>query len=351
MNLGKFIIGDSMKHEVDLSKYSIRTDLVIEKENKNFEHKEEKIDNIKITTTKLKENNMVPNKKAGTYVTIEFEDITDSDNAKKVESVFEKELKKLLKETKIKKTDSCLVVGLGNIDSTPDSIGPLTVQNIIVTNHIYLYDELDANYRRVSSIAPNVTAVNGIETADYIKGIVTILKPDFLIVIDALASRSIERVNKTIQLSNTGITPGSGVGNNRTEISDQTLNIPVIAIGIPTVVDAVSVVANTFLFMEKHYAFYKDFYQNPMSKMIPPGQINYMKKEFKMKKEDNEKIFGVLGTLEEEEIRNLIFEVLTPIGYNMIVTPKEVDFVVKKLSLLLSNGINNSIHFKKCNNC
>ena len=169
--------------------------------------------------------------------------------------------------------------------------------------------------------------------------------------IDALASRSIERVNKTIQLSNTGITPGSGVGNNRTEISDQTLNIPVIAIGIPTVVDAVSVVANTFLFMEKHYAFYKDFYQNPMSKMIPPGQINYMKKEFKMKKEDNEKIFGVLGTLEEEEIRNLIFEVLTPIGYNMIVTPKEVDFVVKKLSLLLSNGINNSIHFKKCNNC
>ena len=260
-------------------------------------------------------------------------------------------IKECLKETKIKKTDSCLVVGLGNIDSTPDSIGPLTVQNIIVTNHIYLYDELDANYRRVSSIAPNVTAVNGIETADYIKGIVTILKPDFLIVIDALASRSIERVNKTIQLSNTGITPGSGVGNNRTEISDQTLNIPVIAIGIPTVVDAVSVVANTFLFMEKHYAFYKDFYQNPMSKMIPPGQINYMKKEFKMKKEDNEKIFGVLGTLEEEEIRNLIFEVLTPIGYNMIVTPKEVDFVVKKLSLLLSNGINNSIHFKKCNNC
>ena len=70
-----------------------------------------------------------------------------------------------------------------------------------------------------------------------------------------------------------------------------------------------------------------------------------------MKKENNEKIFGVLGTLEEEEIRNLIFEVLTPIGYNMIVTPKEVDFVVKKLSLLLSNGINNSIHFKKCNNC
>ena len=93
MNLGKFIIGDSMKHEVDLSKYSIRTDLVIEKENKNFEHQEEKIDNIKITTTKLKENNMVPNKKAGNYVTIEFEDITDSDNAKKVESVFEKELK------------------------------------------------------------------------------------------------------------------------------------------------------------------------------------------------------------------------------------------------------------------
>lgn len=338
-----------MKHEVDLSKYQIRTDLVIEKENENFTHNEEIIDNIKITKTNLKYDNIIDNKKAGTYITIEFEDVTDSTNYKNVKNIFEKNLKNLLKETNIKNDDIGLIVGLGNIESTPDSIGPLTVQNIIVTNHIYLYDELDKNYRRISAISPNVTASNGIETSDYIKGIVNVLKPNFLIVIDALASRSIERVNKTIQLSNTGITPGSGVGNNRNEISEKTLNIPVIAIGVPTVVDAVSVVANTILFMEQHYAFYKNFFEKPISKLVPTGQINYIKKDNIPNKEDNEKILGLIGTLEENEIRSLISEVLTPIGYNMIVTPKEVDFVVKKLSNLLGEGINNSVHFKKCN--
>ena len=338
-----------MKHEVDLSKYEIRTDLVIEKDNINYNHQEENIDNIKVTKTTLKKDNVINNKKAGTYITIEFQDITDNYNYNQVKKIFEQNLKKLLKKTNIKNEYTCLIVGLGNNESTPDSIGPLTIKDIIVTNHIYIYDELDKDFRRVSAIAPNVTAVNGIETSDYIKGIVNILKPDFLIVIDALASRSIERVNKTIQLSNTGITPGSGVGNNRNEISENTLNIPVIAIGIPTVVDAVSVVANTIQFMEKHYAFYKDFLNKPLSKLVPTGQMNYMKTEPITNIKDNEKILGIVGTLNEEEVRSLVSEVLTPIGYNMIVTPKEVDFVVKKLSSLLAEGINNSIHFKKCN--
>lgn len=338
-----------MKHEVDLNQYQIRTDLVIEKENENFIHTEETIHNIKITRTDLKIDDVIDHKKAGTYITIEFQDITDSKNYNDVKKIFEKNLKYLFKISKIKKQDTCLIVGLGNADSTPDSIGPLTIQNVIVTNHIYLYDELDSDYRRVSAIAPNVTATTGIETGDYIKGIVDILKPDFLIVIDALASRSMERVNKTIQLSNTGITPGSGVGNNRREISQNTLNMPVIAIGVPTVVDAVSVVTNTIQFMEKHFAFYKDFFQKPISKMVPSGQMNYMQKNSIPNQEDNEKILGMVGTLNEDETRTLISEVLTPIGYNMIVTPKEVDFVVKKLGNLLSEGINNSIHFKKCN--
>ena len=338
-----------MKHEVNLSKYQIRTDLVIEKENENFTHNEEIIDNIKVTKTNLKTDNLINNKKAGTYITIEFDDVTDSTNYKNVKNIFEKNLKFLLKEENIKHNDLGLIVGLGNIESTPDSIGPLTIQNITVTNHIYLYDELDKDYRRISAIVPNVTASNGIETSDYIKGIVDVLKPNFIIAIDALASRSIERVNKTIQLSNTGITPGSGVGNNRNEISEKTLKIPVIAIGVPTVVDAVSVVTNTISFMERHYAFYKDFFENPISKLVPTGKINYIKKNSTPNKEDNEKILGIVGTLEEDEIRSLISEVLTPIGYNMIVTPKEVDFVVKKLSSLLGEGINNSVHFKKCN--
>lgn len=338
-----------MKHEVDLSKYQIRTDLIIEKEEKNFKNIEEIIDDIKVTKTILNNDYLVENKKAGTYITIEFEDITDSDNYTKVKDIFTKYLSNLLKEINVKNTDTCLIVGLGNIASTPDAIGPLVIKDIIVTNHIYLYDELDKDYRRVSAIAPNVTAVTGIETSEYIKGIVSILNPDFMIVIDALASRSVKRVNRTIQMSTTGITPGSGVGNERCEISENTFGIPVIAIGVPTVVDAVSVVTDTIHFMEQHYAFYKDFLNRPISKIIPAGQINYMNEKISLNKEDNEKILGIIGSLSETELRTLIFEVLTPIGYNLIVTPKEVDFIVKKISNLLSDGINNSIHFKKCN--
>lgn len=337
-------MGDTMNHEVDLNKYEIRTDLVIEKDDKDFVNNEEIIDEIKITKTKLNKNNLIKNKDKGTYITIEFEDITDSSNYEKVKKIVIDNLKYLIKETKIKESDTCLIVGLGNKKSTPDAIGPLTIDNIIVTNHIYLYDELDPKYRRVSAIVPNVTASTGIETGEYIKGIVSILKPDFVIVVDALASRSLKRVNKTIQMSNTGITPGSGIGNNRNEISRNTLNIPVIAIGVPTVVDAVSVVADTINFMEQHYAFYKEFLQLPLSKIVPSGQINYLNKKINIDIEDNKKILGLIGTLSEDELRNLLFEVLTPINYNMIVTPKEVDFIVEKTSKLIGESINHSLH-------
>ena len=333
-----------MKHEVDLSKYEIRTDLVIEKEKENFINNEEEIDNIKITRTKLNKDNLIKNKEKGVYITIEFDDVTDSENYEKVKKILVNNLKYLIKETNIKDDSFYLVVGLGNRNSTPDAIGPLTIDNVIVTNHIYLYDELDPNYKRVSAIVPNVTASTGIETSDYTKGIVSVLKPDAIIVIDALASRSLKRVNKTIQLSNTGITPGSGVGNNRNEISKNTLGVPVIAIGIPTVVDAVSVVADTINFMEKHYAFYKDFLKLPLSKIVPSGQINYLNKQIDTNLEDNIKILGIIGSLSEDELRNLLFEVLTPINYNMIVTPKEVDFIVDKISKLIGEAINHSLH-------
>ena len=333
-----------MKHEVDLSKYEIRTDLVIEKEKEKFINNEEVVDNIKITRTKLKKDNLIKNKEKGDYITIEFDDVTDSENYEKVKKILVNNLKYLIKETNIKDDSFYLVIGLGNRNSTPDAIGPLTIDNVIVTNHIYLYDELDPNYKRVSAIVPNVTASTGIETSDYIKGIVSVLKPDAIIVIDALASRSLKRVNKTIQLSNTGITPGSGVGNNRNEISKNTLGVPVIAIGITTVVDAVSVVVDTINFMEKHYAFYKNFFKLPLSKIVPSGQINYLNKQIDTNLEDNKKILGIIGSLSEDELRNLLFEVLTPINYNMIVTPKEVDFIVDKISKLIGEAINHSLH-------
>ncbi|MBR6689975.1 MAG: GPR endopeptidase [Bacilli bacterium] len=333
-----------MNKEIDLSKYQIRTDLAIDyveekKVLKGVKHKTNIIDNITITNVELEEKNAL-NKKKGKYITLEFEDVTDIDNREKVINVLTKELRKILK---LNKDSFGLIVGLGNDKSTPDSLGPLVVNDIIVTNHLYLLNELSNNYKRLAAINPGVMGETGIETSDIIESIVKKIKPSFLIVIDSLASKSIERLNKTIQITDTGIHPGSGIGNKRKEISFETLGIPVIAIGVPTVVDATVIVSDTINFIYKNYAFNKEYMNNPKSKLTF-NNINYLKKETKENKRDKQELLGLIGTLEDEELQLLLYEVLDPIGYNLMVTPKEIDFVIQKLSDVISNSINNSIH-------
>lgn len=334
-----------MEHSIDLSKYQIRTDLAIESIKDIKDISEEVVeDNIKVTKVLVDDKiSKIINKKNGNYITIEFDDVTDITNYNKVKKVFIKELNNLLNKLKIAKKDSCLIIGLGNSKSTPDSLGPLTINNIIVTNHLYELDELSDEYRRVSVLVPGVMGQTGLETSDVISSIVNKFKPDFIIVIDALASQSIERVNKTIQITDTGIHPGSGIGNSRKEISNETLNIPCIAIGVPTVVDAITIVSDTINYMHKHYTYSKLNINNPSHKLMVT-QPNYLKEKIELNKKDKETLLGIVGTLEENEIKQLLFEVLTPIGYNMMVTPKEVDFLIEKLSNLIGNGINETLH-------
>lgn len=337
-----------MKHTIDLSKYHIRTDLAIEAlENEKVESEIKIYDDIKVTKTYLnKEISARIEKQEGTYVTIEFNDVTDYQNRNQVTNVFENTLKDLLKELKIKEDSTCLIIGLGNKKSTPDSLGPITVDNILVTRHLFLYDNPEDGFRNVSAFTPGVTGETGIETSDLIEATVRSIQPDFLIVIDALASKSIERVNKTIQISDSGIHPGSGVGNARKEISKNKLGIPVIAIGIPTVVDAVTIVSDTIQYMHKHYAFHKNFSKNPMHNLTISSQINYLKKEVEINNEDKQRLMGIIGSLSEEEIKQLLNEVLTPIGYNLMVTTKEIDFLIDNLSQIIGKGINQALHKK-----
>ena len=338
-----------MKHEIDLKNYQIRTDLIVEQvtDENNVSTKVYDENGIKITTVKVDKNMSEQiNKKVGDYVTIEFDDVTDSHNQEIVKKIFSEQLSEIIKKTKIKDSDKCLIIGLGNDKSTPDSLGPLTIDKVLVTNHLFMYGQVEEGFRSVSAIIPGVTGTTGIETSDLIKSVVDGIKPDFLIMIDALASQALDRVNKTIQISNTGIHPGSGVGNSRKEISKDTTGIPVIAIGIPTVVDAVTVVSDTINYMQKHYAFHKKFIKNPLSKLVSSTQINYLKKEVDIEKEDKINLLGIVGSLNEMEIKQLILEVLTPIGYNLMVTPKEVDFIVEKLATILGEGINISLHEK-----
>ena len=338
-----------MKHEIDLKNYQIRTDLIVEqvKDENNVSTKVYDENGIKITTVEVDKNMSEQiNKKVGDYVTIEFDDVTDSHNQEIVKKIFSEQLSEIIKKTKIKDSDKCLIIGLGNDKSTPDSLGPLTIDKVLVTNHLFMYGLVEEGFRSVSAIIPGVTGTTGIETSDLIKSVVDCIKPDFLIMIDALASQALDRVNKTIQISNTGIHPGSGVGNSRKEISKDTTGIPVIAIGIPTVVDAVTVVSDTINYMQKHYAFHKKFIKNPLSKLVSSTQINYLKKEVDIEKEDKINLLGIVGSLNEMEIKQLILEVLTPIGFNLMVTPKEVDFIVEKLATILGEGINISLHEK-----
>ena len=334
-----------MKHEIDLSKYKIRTDLAIESVPQNLKIKTKEIDNIKISKLYIDEEiSKQINKKIGNYITIEFEDITDEYNKEKVKEIFIKELKQLLKDMNIKKQDSCLIIGLGNRMSTPDSLGPKTIDNIIITNHLYKLGVLDDKYRRVSALNPGVMGTTGIETSDIIESISKKTNPEFIIVIDALASSSIERVNKTIQITDTGIHPGSGIGNSRKEISKDLLNIPVIAIGVPTTVDAVTIVSDTMNYLTKHYSYTRKNINNPMNKLIIKGNINYLKKDIKIDMNEKKELLGLIGILDEEETRQLIHETLTPIGYNFMVTPKEIDFIIDKLTDILGEGLNKTLH-------
>lgn len=339
-----------MKHEIDLSKYCLRTDIILEAVEdckSDIDISNELVNDIKITRVNLTdETSKLLNKKPGKYITIEFDDVTDSDNFNEVTDIFTKELTNFINNMDLKKDDNCLVIGLGNQKSTPDSLGPSVIDDIIVTKHLFdMKLSVDKKYRNVAAISPGVMGITGIETSDMILKLIDIVKPKFLIVIDSLASSSITRVNRTIQMTDTGIHPGSGIGNCRKEISSEQVGIPVIAIGIPTVVDAVTIVADTINYMEKHFSYKKSRINKKSEKLIPINMNNYLRKEnLPLSLDDKQKIFGLLGSLTDDEMRGLIYEVLSPIGYNLMVTPKEIDFLIKKLSNVISTGINNSIH-------
>ena len=333
-----------MKHEVDLKNNILRTDLAVELVKTTPTRQ---IDDIKITNITLNEQEAEQiNKKKGNYTTIEFEDVTDHTNAEKLWNIFAEELQKLLKKENIKDDDICLIIGLGNEKSTPDSLGPLVVSKSLVTNYIYLYGTLEEGFRRVCAISPGVMGETGIETSDLLNSIVKTVKPNFVITIDALAASSVERVNKTIQMTDSGINPGSGVGNKRKEISKEILGIPTIAIGIPTVVDAASIVSDTINYLYDHFAYQTANINNPAAKLT--ANVNYLKlsKKFKINQEEKQKILGMIGTLSEDETKALIYEILNPIGYNLMVTPKEEDFVISKLAEVIAKGLNIALHKK-----
>ena len=310
--------------------YNFRTDLAderrdlykkankIENEVDGVEAEEEQVtDKIKVTRVKItnEQGEQAIGKKKGNYITIDIQkmNIITEEEAQKASETLANELRKLV-ENKIQSKEDVLIVGLGNEEVTPDALGPNVVKDIEVTRHIinYLPQYIDENARPVSAIAPGVLGTTGIETLEVIKGVVDNIKPKLLIVIDALASRSMERISSTIQISDTGIVPGAGVGNTRKELTENTLGIPVIALGIPTVVETAVVVNDALdLFIEK------------------------LQQEAKSN--------DYLNRLKEEDNYEQIKEALLPKDFNFIVTPKEIDELILNMSEVVARGINMSM--------
>ena len=252
---------------------SIRTDLVLEtremfaEEISGVESVQKDTDGITVTHVKITtpEGAEKIGKPMGNYVTIEIQNLETEDEelCKRGANAVCEELKKMIK---LAPDASVLVAGLGNQYITPDSIGPKTVSKLTVTRHITKESGmgLDFNIRPVSAVAPGVLGLTGIETSEILLGVTERVKPSLIIAVDALASRKLSRLGTTVQIADTGISPGSGVGNNRNEISEKSLGVPVIAIGVPMVVDALTLATdiletvsektdalNTFLFSEK----------------------------------------------------------------------------------------------------
>ena len=310
--------------------YNFRTDLATERRDiyQKASKQEGEIDGIESTKEDINENLKVERvkitnengekaigKPIGNYITIDIKKlkIAQEEEIEQAANTLSNELRKILDEH-VDKQGEILVVGLGNIYVTPDSLGPKVINEIDVTRHIinYLPQYVEEGTRMVSAIAPGVLGTTGIETVEILKGIVDNIHPKLVIVIDALASRSIERISSTVQVSDTGIVPGAGVGNTRSEISIKTLGIPVIAIGIPTVVET-AVLVNDSLDL------------------------------FIGKLQDEAKSNDYLNKLKEEDNYEEIKEALIPKDYNLIVTPKEIDELIENMKDIVALGINKSL--------
>ena len=316
-----------------VEKNNIRTDLALE-EKERFESDqvevqgvvlEEEYDKereIRVTTVRIETENgaKTMGKPVGTYLTIEAPNLSSPDEgihrevSEELAKYLTKVMGKIIPESEHDK--EVLVIGLGNRQATPDALGPYVADNLNVTRHIVKeygkYAALEEMNCVVSAIVPGVMAQTGMETAEIIKGVVRETKPDLLIVIDALAARNSRRLNRTIQIADTGINPGSGVGNYRNAITKETIGVPVIAIGVPTVVDAVTIVSDTM--------------ENLLSAL-----------------ETSESLKGVglvLGGYSEAEKYELIKELIAPNLNSMFMTPKDIDETVKRLSYTISEGLN-----------
>ena len=308
---------------------SIRTDLALEA-TEICEEQSTALDGVVVDTKELEDctittveiineiGSKIMNKEIGKYITLESDlmKFDDDDSREKVINYLKDELIEIFGTDQSKKT---LIIGLGNWNITSDALGPRAVSKTLVTRHIFknYNKDYDDDFSEVAALSPGVMGITGIETVEIVKSIVDKIKPDRVVAIDALASRKMDRVNSTIQISTGGIAPGGGVGNKRKALDKSYLGVDVIAIGVPTVVDAATLTI--------------DVLDLAIDNLIEVSQ-------------ENSEFNKMLTKLKEEEKYQLIKDSLDPYDKNLIVTPKDIDETIENLAIIISEGLNRSLH-------
>ncbi|HAP93366.1 MAG TPA: GPR endopeptidase [Desulfotomaculum sp.] len=275
----------------------------------NYEHAQVTIVNIMEPSAEV-----IMGKPVGIYITIESPVIREN-NPTAHQEISEILARQLTPFTSLPEYANILLVGLGNWRATPDALGPKVIELSLVTRHLFNYapQALKRGMRSVSALAPGVLGITGIETAEIIKGVVERIRPELIVTIDSLAARSVTRIGTTIQIANTGIKPGSGIGNQRTGINQETMGVPVVAIGVPTVVHAAVIAQDTINRFLEQLNTDRDLHQS-------------------------------YGQLNPEFSHQVITEILEPFGGELTVTPKEIDTLINSTAKILASGLSLALH-------
>lgn len=305
--------------------YTVRTDLALEAREMLSKKVSEDIPGVLVETSEdqdmiitrvnitTSDAERMMGKMRGKYITIEAPGLRYKNTPlqQKIMNALANELAEMIN---LPRNATVLIVGLGNWNVTPDALGPRAAHKIVVTRHLQemLSPELKDGVRSVCAISPGVLGITGMETGEIIQGIVNKIKPSLVIAIDALAAASSQRVITTVQLANTGINPGSGVGNKRFGLTEATLGVPVVAIGVPTVVHASTIAMDTINTLQEHASFAR--------------------------------YFKSMANLSDQDRHTIVRQVLPETLGDLMVTPKEVDRLIEDIAAVVAGGINQAMH-------
>ena len=318
-----------------MKKYYSRSDLAVESlknatKDKDYRHSKEVVDDVIIESFEILGKSDIYPHDIGNYVEIIFDDYH---NSNVLVSIVKERLKRYIKAHTNKLDPLILYVGLGNETLTSDAIGPRCISYMKATHHLPIEERHQKLIYDAICFAPSVKGKTGMETADVIEALVNLYNPDVVVVIDALCAQSYKKLCKVIQMNNVGIYPGGGVGNHRKAITKTTMNVPIIGIGIPTVIHASSLVNHVYTLIEGYFSESL----KPSSKLKVSSRNDY---EGKLTDEQRRTVLGEIGLLEDEQRKQLFYEILSPLDEQFVMSDKGIDSDIDVLSKIISLAIN-----------